>query len=571
MSGSSDERALATSLAAMSDAELAALFAARSVPSSASARDFFDLADWLLSDPALDRALAETPAPLLTALCEDRIADADTRAALHAHALVDDEGHPYRAVRERIATRGLALTAQSEDVPPTLPAPALAVAAAAERAFASVSALTDILLAALANPLARTAAGPVIVAERRLLVDDGAVADAGELEDLLTLGIAAGLLHDVGRAWSATAGAQVWIARGTAERWDEVARAFVRALPAGIRTPDGGFVSPAGWSAAYPLDAGWRARADALIRTGIRWGIFADDSTEPPWTTPLRSAGTPDLDALRVHLPAEIDRVYLQADLTAIAPGPLRPALEQRLRTMTVRETRAQASTYRFSAQSLAGAVSGGETAASLRSFLGELSLSGIPQPLDYLIESTAARHGLIQVAEDPETGRAIVRSDDAQALLTIAVDQALRPLGLVEEGGRLRSRVSRDTVYWALADARYPVVAVDAAGRPQRVTSRVTPVAAPPPPAERYATLIATLRGSHDENADAAWLERELEQAVRSHALLEVIVRLPDGATRVLTMEATGLGGGRLRGRDRAADVERTLPLSSIESARPL
>ena len=571
MAGSSDERALATSLAAMSDARLATLLAARAVPPSAGARDFFDLADWLLSDSALDRALAETPAASLTALCADRVADADARTTLHARALIDDEGRPYRAVRERIAARGPDLAASTQDSPPVVPASAPAVAAAAERAFTSVSALTDILLAAFSSPLARTAAGPVIVAERRSLVEDGAVADAAELEDLLTLGISAALLHDVGRAWSATAQAQEWIARRTAERWDEVARAFVRALPAGIRTADGGFVAPAGWSGAYPLDAGWHARADALLRAGIRWGIFTDDGTEPPWTTPLRRAGTPDLEALGAHLPAEIDRVYLQADLTAIAPGPLRPDLEQRLRTMAVRETRAQASTYRFSAQSLAGAVSGGETAASLRSFLGELSLSGIPQPLDYLIESTAARHGLVQVAEDPETGRAIVRSDDAQALLTIAVDQALRPLGLVEESGQLRSRVSRDTVYWALADARYPVVAVDAAGRPQRVTSRVASVAPQPRPAERYAALIATLRGSHDENADAAWLERELEQAVRSHTLLEVVVRLPDGATRVLTMEATGLGGGRLRGRDRAADVERTLPLSSIESARPL
>jgi hypothetical protein len=38
----------------------------------------------------------------------------------------------------------------------------------------------------------------------------------------------------------------------------------------------------------------------------------------------------------------------------------------------------------------------------------------------------------------------------------------------------------------------------------------------------------------------------------------------------REFTLEATGLGGGRLRGRDRGADTERTLPVSSIVSTRP-
>jgi hypothetical protein len=45
----------------------------------------------------------------------------------------------------------------------------------------------------------------------------------------------------------------------------------------------------------------------------------------------------------------------------------------------------------------------------------------------------------------------------------------------------------------------------------------------------------------------------------------------MPDGTEREFTIEATGLGGGRLRGLDRAVDVERTLPVSSISGIRPL
>ena len=69
--------------------------------------------------------------------------------------------------------------------------------------------------------------------------------------------------------------------------------------------------------------------------------------------------------------------------------------------------------------------------------------------------------------------------------------------------------------------------------------------------------------------DADTAWLGRELDAAVRTKSIVAVVVALPDGSSREFTLEATGLGGGRLRGRDRGADVERTLPVSSIVSVR--
>ena len=92
-----------------------------------------------------------------------------------------------------------------------------------------------------------------------------------------------------------------------------------------------------------------------------------------------------------------------------------------------------------------------------------------------------------------------------------------------------------------------------------------------PSDPATALLPLAEALRASGDGDADAAWLERELEQAVRARATVVVAVRLPDGSAREFTLEAAGLGGGRLRGRDRAADIERTLPVSSIVGVRPL
>ena len=80
----------------------------------------------------------------------------------------------------------------------------------------------------------------------------------------------------------------------------------------------------------------------------------------------------------------------------------------------------------------------------------------------------------------------------------------------------------------------------------------------------------LASLRSGHGTEGEEGWLGRELEQAVRGRSEIVVVVRMPDGSERALTLEASGLGGGRLRGRDRAADIERTLPVSSIVSVRP-
>jgi hypothetical protein len=239
---------------------------------------------------------------------------------------------------------------------------------------------------------------------------------------------------------------------------------------------------------------------------------------------------------------------------------------------MARRESRAQASTYRFTAETLAAAVAGGEDAASLRAFLGQLSLTGIPQPLDYLIEQTASRHGLVRVGTDAATGRTRITSPDPQLLQTIAVDQTLRAIGLVRGDGELTSRVSRDAVFWTLADARYPVVALDAAGEPEPLRRRRPPVA-PQRRADGAEALLplATQLLAHDGgDTESAWLERELDQAVRARSEVVVTVRLPDGTEREFTMEVTGFAGGRLRGRDRSADIERTLPVSSIVGVKP-
>ncbi|MCH6230129.1 helicase-associated domain-containing protein [Microbacterium sp. CFH 31415] len=569
----SDERALATWLAGRPDAALAETLAARGVAPSAAWHDFFDAAESLLDAASVDRALVRLPRSALTGLVAAPSA-ADARLA--QLALVDDAGIPYASVSERVAelrSREPAAFTAAPVAPAPVPADERHTAAAAERAFTTAGSLADVLLACLHAPFARTGAGSVSAAERKRLLDIGALRESDDLEDLLSAAAMAGLAVAQERQWEVTTQGERWLEATTATRWTTIANGFRASLPSGVHTPEGGFSSPETWTAAYPLDPDWPARAARLHRVGQNWGLLGKDGTEFEWTASLRRGEDADASALVAHLPAEIDRVYLQADLTAIAPGPLAPSLDLRLRGIAMRESRAQASTYRFTAESLGAGMTEGETAGSIRAFLTELSLTGIPQPLEYLIESTAARHGLVRVRADEASARTRIESTDAALRETIAIDQALRPLGLLPEGDALVSRVTRDAVYWSLADARYPVVALDEDGAPEPVHRRATGIreAAASTPVETYARLIAALRSGHGTDGEEGWLGRELEQAVRARSEIVVVVRMPDGAERTLTLEASGLGGGRLRGRDRAADIERTLPVSSIVSVRPV
>ncbi|HWL77784.1 helicase-associated domain-containing protein [Microbacterium sp.] len=562
----SDERALATRLASLDDARLAGTLAARGISPSVSWQGFFDAAAALLDPASVDRALMRLPRETLRELRDGRATGEDARRL----ALVDETGAPFAAVRERLDAAAADDAAAFEPVaaPEAPEASEADAAAAAERAFTNLGALADVLLASSAIALSRTGSGSVSAVDRRRLIEAGAVLDADELDDLVTAAAAAGLLHADGRDWVVSEAGEAWLEASTPERWTTLVRGIRDSLPPALRTATGGVSPVSSWPGAFPLDPAWPDRAASLRRVMVRFGLLTPTGAEPAWTRRLREDGRVDASGLESLLPAEIDRIYLQADLTAIAPGPLAPRLDLRLRRIAKRESRAQASSYRFSADSIGAGMTEGESAESIREFLAGISLTGIPQPLEYLIESTAARHGLVRVAEDAASGGTRVTSTDDSILDAIEIDQALRPLGLIADGGDLVSRVSRDAVYWALADARYPVVAIGDDGEAESMHRRATgPRTAETTPETLYAGLISTLRAGSSADSESAWLARELELAVRARATVVVVVRMPDGSERTFTLEASGLGGGRLRGRDRGADIERTLPVSSIVS----
>lgn len=557
---SSVARLVAERLTSADDQVLAELFAQQRLSSNAnpaaSWRDFFDVAETLLQTEAVSAALSALPRDDLAALAAG--------ARRETFTLTGQDGRARPEVIGRIS-----------DITPTpastpVPADPIAAEHAAERAFTTLAALADILLAALRSPLARVAAGTIGASDRRSLVDQQVVSSPQEADVLVRFAETTGLMRGHDRRMFTTRAGSEWVQQSTPNRWAHLAERLRGALPAGLRTASGGWADPAAWPDAYPLDNAWPAKARGWTEFARLIGLVADGAppTEPRWARPLREGAAADPDPLVALLPHEVDRVYLQNDLTAISPGTLAPKLDARLRTMATRESQAQASAYRFTEATLSRGLSVGESADSMRAFLAEVSLTGVPQPLDYLIERAAERHGLVRISREIGTGRTVVSSRDHDLLRTIAVDQALGTLGLVPADGVLISRADRDVAFWALSDARYPAVVIDDDGRilsPDR--HRVAPDAEP---RNDFAPVLARLRASQTDDSDVAWLQRELEGSIKDRSRLVVTVSMPDGSSRELTLEPTGLGGGRLRGRDAGADVERTLPVSLITAVRP-
>ena len=209
-----------------------------------------------------------------------------------------------------------------------------------------------------------------------------------------------------------------------------------------------------------------------------------------------------------------------------------------------------------------------GETLEGMRSFLAEISLTGVPQPVEYLLSEAAARHGLVRVGVHGTSG-SYVSSPDSVMLQSIALDPNFGPFGLKRDGAQLVSRFGVEHLLWALSDARYPVAAEDSEGT--ILSLRREQVSSPAPEEAHDAApeqLLTKLRngqagGTGDE--DQAWLSRQIEVAIRNKLLLRVTVRMPDKREVQYTLEPSSVAAGRMRGLDRAADIERTLPLTSI------
>ncbi len=604
--------ALAGVLRNWSDSALTELLASREIRES-GIRDFFDLADALLDPDSIQHALGRLDRSALAALA--MLGDLGPTTVQDAAAQLADRGLNPDTLAEHLATAaGLALATEYRgrwDVPASVaaqlrawpalglpgldelvsePAPAALAPVssvdsrftdhvASEHAFQTTTSIAE-LLSSLGHESARELArgGIALPDSKRLAAAMGI--DLDRVAEILDIASRAGLIALEGGRWLPTQSSSDWLVDSSGERWALLAHAWLERLPADIRTIlrerahaawGDRLVEYVGW--LFPAGGDWMSdRVRVYTRDAELLGITADHVPSTPGTALLARGEGEAAAAMAELFPPEVEQVYLQHDLTAVAPGPLAPPIDARLRTMADVEGRALASTYRISAASLFRAMAAGQTQESIREFLEGIALTGIPQPLGYVLSEAASRFGLVRVGSTSD-GRTYVSSTDTTLLRTLLVDQSVHSLGLVRADNHLQSRFELDLVFWALSEARYPVAAENGHGqivtlaRPHATRSGAAIAA------DTTAALIERLRLGSSADPDVtgkAWLARQLDVAIKGKVGLTVTVLMPNGSTVDYQLEPASVGGGRLRARDRNSDIERTLPLASIVSVSP-
>ena len=449
-------------------------------------------------------------------------------------------------------------------------------------------------------------------------------ADVTTTAIVIELSAAAGLIVDDGEedpAWVPTDAYDRWLSVDAAHQWQRLAGAWLALprLPAiatertnllsadldrkaviGLRqavltllaeAPPGAMVTADSvrgvLDARHPRRAG-RLRdevVDATFVEAAALGLLVGGAL----TTAGRHlvAGDEDLarKAMEAAMPAEVDRVLIQADLTIIAPGPVVPELGRTLRLLADVESRGHATVFRASTASIERALDAGWDPQAIEQTLTEISSTGVPQPLVYLIHDTARRHGAVRVG----IASSYIRCDHEATIAAILADRRLRGLGLTRVGSDvLVSQSGSGALIDALRASGYAPAAEAPDG--SLVVRRQRELRVPAPRSRRAAStrpdpqalVTAAIRGlrSGERARDAGAAEAEApamqptSSAVTVAALRRAIAQVDpvwiayadtDGTTSQQIVDPIRLGGGTLTAFDHRAEQVRTFSVARI------
>ncbi|MFC7918602.1 helicase-associated domain-containing protein [Streptomyces cinereoruber] len=296
-------------------------------------------------------------------------------------------------------------------------------------------------------------------------------------------------------------------------------------------------------------------------------------------------------------LPEAVDHVLLQADLTAVAPGPLRRPLADALAVLADVESKGGATVYRFTPGSVRRALDSGLTASDLHNFLTAHSRTPVPQPLAYLVDDVARRHGHLRVG----AASAYVRCDDDTVLGEILADRRSAALGLRRLAPTvLAAQADPAALLDGLRAMGYAPAAESAEGDvlvtradAYRTPARTAPVPVPEGPPAPDATLLhaavkairagdraatavrrepsaPTPAGSLPRTSSAETLATVQAAAMTGSAVWIGYVNA-DGAASQRVIAPVRVEGGFVTGYDHTADEMRTYPLHRITGVAEL
>ena len=291
--------------------------------------------------------------------------------------------------------------------------------------------------------------------------------------------------------------------------------------------------------------------------------------------------------ALQAALPAPVDTVMVQADLTVVAPGRLVPRLATRLGQVADVESAGSATVYRVTPQSIRRALDAGESASDLHELFTVHSITGVPQALSYLIDDVGRRYGVLRL------GRAstYLRSDDP-ALIDQAVAQTSSlGIGLRRLAPTVAiSTVSLQDLMTHLRAGGLVPAAEDASGavvdlrpRPQRTKQPAAQYQHwrehPMPSQAQLDSLVSRMRSAdrtgslytHHDGLLAGDTLALLRSAVDHRRPLWIGYVDAEGGTTHRMIEPVAMSGGALVAYDRLRGAVRTFVLHRITGVRPV
>ena len=438
-----------------------------------------------------------------------------------------------------------------------------------------------------------------------------------------------GMSDDTDAAWLPTDAFDAWQAGSVSERWATLARAWL-ANPR-LVSAVGGRIGDKPVNALSPdLARGWlvELRSDVLAElanlhedSALAAGTGISSLVERMrWRRPRRSAirlaqvaptiteaallGITGLDGVSSFgralvdgedpaktlddlLPAPVDHILLQADLTAIAPGPLEQELARKLALVADVESRGGATVYRFAASSVRRAFDAGWSATEVHDFVSSTSRTPVPQSLTYLVDDVSRRFGTLRAGH----AEAFLRSDDETALTELmhasgADSLRLRriaPTVVISDLplGTLLPRI-RELGLAPVVEAVDGTVRV---ARPDvfraRSRRRRTPAETGVRSVARTAAVVSAIRSGDRSSASRpmrgssasspADVIAMLRQAAESHEQLRIGYVGNDGTVAERLVSPERVEGGRVTAYDERSDSSRTFAIHRITAvSRP-
>ncbi|MFF5296895.1 helicase-associated domain-containing protein [Paractinoplanes globisporus] len=339
--------------------------------------------------------------------------------------------------------------------------------------------------------------------------------------------------------------------------------------------------------------------------------LILEDPDEGDESDPLgvrAAAAQQTSDSVRLLdglLPAPVDHVLVQADLSVVVPGPPEPELAAELDVVAEPESAGGASVFRVTPASVRRALDVGYTANDLHALFKRRSRTPVPQTLTYMIDDAARRHGGLRTG----SAGSYLRSDDEALIAEVLADKRLIPLALRQIAPTvLVSPSPTSRLLSQLRDAGFAPVAEDAGGaavlaRPKvrraptrtSLAARLADQAGPPVLAgPRLAGVVeqirrgdiatraarrapVTVRAANGQSTTGlSSVQRHgeamavLQQAVRERARVWVGYVDSHGATLSRLVRPVSLSAGYLRAEDERTETLHTFALHRITAAVP-